>query len=703
MNKNLPDFPYGAVYFRYSNPPEEDWERDYQTAKEDGMNIFRHWFLWSGIETAPGEFDWSKYDKQLDLAAKNGLKTIIAEMTMVAPEWAYNQYGHARYEKRDGSKLDSGMHVSCVTGGAPGLCFDNDDVKDRAEDFLRKLVSRYKDHPGLGGYDVWNECNLLYEDICYCPATAEKFRSWLRERYGSLDQLGEAWHRPSFSQWSDVNPPRRLGPYPDALDWLRFRVDDAYRLMDWRVNTIKAIDPDHPVTAHGQAASLTSMAPRASHDWKAADRVDIYGYTWGSSRHGDESWKQWHGTDLVRASTKEDKPFWYAEAYAGPLWMQAQVVDKPRNEGRIARAEDVRLWNMRSFAAGARGLFYCRWRPLLDGPLFGAFGPYGMDGSKTARSEMSAKIGKWATAQKQQDMWKSSPIKGDIGILFVPESQRYCYVQQNDTRFYADAAQGAYQGFFYNNIQPDWVHIDDLNDYDFLYLPFPIMLKKETADKLKKWVKAGGKLISEGCPAYFGDRGRVGTRQPNYGLDELFGARESYVEFTPDLLDDLSLRVLDNRIFGSTFLQKYELKGGQAVGWYEDGSVASVENDFGEGRALLVGTFPGAGYAHHPGEKEGSNFFGDLLEWAGREPHLRVSDPRITARLHAGSGGAFLWLTNPAEIDLRCEVTFSSQWGPFKEIEVRWGNSEEAQLNNGRKMRCEIERRNAMVIELYKN
>jgi len=30
----LPDpvFPFGAVYFRKSNPPEQDWERDHQTA-----------------------------------------------------------------------------------------------------------------------------------------------------------------------------------------------------------------------------------------------------------------------------------------------------------------------------------------------------------------------------------------------------------------------------------------------------------------------------------------------------------------------------------------------------------------------------------------------------------------------------------------------------------------------------------------------
>src|SRR5262249_26784621 len=37
-----PVFPYGAVYFRKSNPPEEDWARDHKTAADIGMNTFRH-------------------------------------------------------------------------------------------------------------------------------------------------------------------------------------------------------------------------------------------------------------------------------------------------------------------------------------------------------------------------------------------------------------------------------------------------------------------------------------------------------------------------------------------------------------------------------------------------------------------------------------------------------------------------------------
>ena len=116
------------------------------------MNVFRHWFLWSAIEVAPGVYDWDDYDRQLDLAAQYGIKTIIAEMITIAPEWAYHTFSHARYETRDGRRLESAMHGSCAVGGAPGLCLDNDDLRQAAERFLCALATRYRDHPGRGTF-----------------------------------------------------------------------------------------------------------------------------------------------------------------------------------------------------------------------------------------------------------------------------------------------------------------------------------------------------------------------------------------------------------------------------------------------------------------------------------------------------------------------------------------------------------------------
>ena len=124
-----PVFPYGGVYFRKSNPPEQDWARDHKVAAQTGMNAFRHWFIWPAIEVAPDRYDWRDYDRMMDLAAENGLKVMIAEITKAAPDWMFDDYPHALFRSSDGGVALSGVGPSSGVGGFPGLCLDNEDVR----------------------------------------------------------------------------------------------------------------------------------------------------------------------------------------------------------------------------------------------------------------------------------------------------------------------------------------------------------------------------------------------------------------------------------------------------------------------------------------------------------------------------------------------------------------------------------------------
>ena len=147
-----------------------------------------------------------------------------------------------------------------------------------------------------------------------------------------------------------------------------------------------------------------------------------------------------------------------------------------------------------------------------------------MDGSVTPRAEMAGKVAKWANSHAE--VWKSRPVKGDVGLVFIPESELFNYVQQGGDRILRSVDKGAYQAFFDQNILADFVALENIDEYKLIYLAYPVMLKRETADRLKQYVQQGGTLICEGLPAYFGDHGHAGTVQPNFGLDELFGARE---------------------------------------------------------------------------------------------------------------------------------------------------------------------------------
>ncbi len=566
--EQLPAIPYGAVYFRKSAPPREDWDRDYAQAAKDGMNAFRHWFMWSAIEVAPGVYDWDDYDRQLELADKYGISTIIAEIFGTAPEWAFLEYPHARLENASGNKEASRYTGACSVGGAPGLCLDNEDVLERGEAFFRALVERYKDHPGMGGYDIWNELNMNGgAGGCWCDASAEKFRGWLKKKYnGDLDKLADAWKRFSYRDWEDVQIPRHSGFYGDNIDWILFRQENAYRLMKWRVDLIKSIDQNHPVTAHGI----------------------VYGTI---RRLGRGTYNVWKAVDLV-------------------------------------------------------------------------------DGSPTPRSEMAGQVAKWANDPAQKELWKARPVKGELGIIVVPESQIQDYLLVGSTEFYYKAISGAYQAFLFNNIQADFVYSEEIDDrYDVLYLPYPIMLPEYVAGHLKALVRRGGTLISESCPGYFNEHGRAGESQPNLGLAKLFGAEETYVQFTPRLLEEMKFKAEGKEISGGLNLQAYKATTGEVAGIYADGQPAVIDNRFGQGRTRLIGTSPGYGYVQSDYRDADHAFFGSLLQWAGKERHVACSDPRLVARLHEGDGYKVLWIVNSEREPVNAEFTLAEKWGAFNNLE----------------------------------
>lgn len=665
--KDVPQVPFGAVYFRKSNPPREDWERDYGVASQDGLNVFRHWFMWSAIERKPGQYDWAEFDRQLDLAAENGIKTIIAELIHSVPDWAMRKFAHARQLRGDGTPLPSTMGQSSATGGfanngggAGALTLNCPEVKEAAGNFLKALVTRYKGHKGLLGYDVWNECN--YSPLVdYSEFTKQAFRDWLKAKYGDLETLSQAWYRYSHADWLDVEPPVEIGPYPESLDWVTFKRDNFYDQMQWRIDLVRSIDPDCLIAAHGIAGAIPNMISGGCDDWLAASKVELYGMTWIPARKGNQPWRNFFGADLTRAASR-GKPFWHAERQGGPLWMQPQVLGRDKDDGRVAEPDDIKVWTMTSFAAGATGVLNLRYRPLLDGSLFGAFGSYGMDGSRTPRSDMASGMAKWANAPEQAAVFKARPRKGDIGILVIPEAQAWDYLlnHRHQPTTYGDAMWGAYRGFFDNGIQADWVHIDDIAHYDAIYAPYPISLNSENAARLAAWVKAGGKLISEACPGYFGDRGKVGTVQPNNGLDAIFGARETEVEFMPDIGDRVAFDLDGNTVTGGGFLQAYELAGGVERARFTDGRLAIVEHQAGTGKTLLVGSNPSITYFRTSTDAN-REYFAAVFAWLGKTQHVKLGNNAVQARLHDDATGSYLWMINHTRVPQTTSITIGDK------------------------------------------
>lgn len=654
-----PGFHFGAVYFRKSNPPREDWERDYAIAAQDGHTLFRHWVPWNAVEVAPGEFDWADYDRHLELAAQFGLRVVLAEMLVDFPEWLVAAYPEARIETRHGARRTSEMHVSSLNGGHHALCLDHPAIEEAARRFLTALGTRYRDNDTLLGYDIWNECTYYSDDrLPFNQETEARFVQWLQQRY-DLETLKKRWGRLSLTSWEQVRLPRQFDLYPDVLDAMRFQADHAASWMAWRREVLKAADPNHLVIAHGNSRSWADIAPCAGDDFRAAKEVELFGYTHYVGQGGT----QLLAVDTTRGAA-DGKAFWRAEAVGHSKWNLRRLgVPNPARDW-MSDPDNIRFDALISMVGGASAYQNPRWRPLLDGPLFGSYGWYGMDGERTPRSEAVKELAQWAHSSVQA-LWNSQPARGDVGLLLLEDSQAWVTAFYGSSDVYALCFRGAHAAFNAAHLATDIIKPAQINDYGFVYAPLPVALSDADMTTLLEWVEAGGRLVLEGCAGYFNEAAHAFPRQPSRGLREAAGVREIDVSFAIDAHDVLGIEtssgVLPARIFRQSFEANSQAANSQieVIGRWPDGTSAITRHSYGEGFITLVGSMPSAGIERgETGELGLAAWLDECFKREIGDREVRYATSGVLVRRFEGEGGHFVWLLNPGfeSVDARIEL-----------------------------------------------
>lgn len=90
--------------------------------------------------------------------------------------------------------------------------------------------------------------------------------------------------------------------------------------------------------------------------------------------------------------------------------------------------------------------------------------------------------------------------------------------------------------------------------------------------------------------------------------------------------------------------------------------------------------------------------FSGFLKMAGLVPQVQIDNNAVQARLHQGSGGTHLWVTNPTRSEHKVNVSLSPGLGRFTAGEDRWGN--QAIRIQGSQIAVTIPARDAVVISL---
>ena len=293
------------------------------------------------------------------------------------------------------------------------------------------------------------------------------------------------------------------------------------------------------------------------------------------------------------------------------------------------------------------------------------------------------------------DSGKSDPVKGDVGLVFVPESGAIQLRAAGDTAFtrnrFAEPTRRFSTQIFSLTLSRSITsgvqdHLSSLSGH----------ADPGDCDKIAHFVEQGGALVSEGLPAYFGDHGHVGRFSLTMGSMNYSARARVMSSSCPDISDDMVLQVRGARFTAATS-DRIIIAGGVEAWAIPKWDHRRRGARLGQGRSLLIGSFPGAGYSlhHSPGAK---SVFAGFMEWAGVARARNRRPDSVQARAHQGAGGTSILGYKSRAGQAHGEYALAADMGSFYGRRSIWGNRKVA--IDGQKITLDIPGRDEAVIEL---
>jgi beta-galactosidase len=636
------------------------WKEDLLKIKNLGFNTVRTWVEWNVGEPREGEYHLENLDLLLRLANEVGLKVIVQVYVDSAPEWVGQKYPDGHYAAQDGQPIPS--------QAAPGYCFDHPGVRKAELAFFQEVALHASASPAFYAWDLWSEPAALnwarigYKSepmFCYCPSSMARFREWLKSKYGSLDNLNDAWHR-TFTDWGKVEAPRfgTILTYTDFMDW---RVYYGYKLAEdlkMRSQAVKAIDPRHLTTSHAPNPSplVRTLADPydPTDDYLMKDSVDYFGTSFYPKLTSvDRNWtlqRQVLAMDLTNSITG-GRGFYVGELQSG-YGVHGTIVGSP------VTSSDFDMWAWGMIARGARAINFYAFYPMNAGYESGGYGLINLDGTLTERSIHAGEIAR--RIQENSDLLlQSHPEAAEAAIIFNPLVPLLGgYDEQGSRTAIHQAVAGYHRMFFERNLPLDVLSSRELSQtalqrYNLVIVPYPLMMTSDEAQVLQQYVANGGHLFVEARPGWVDERGHAEPKIPGFGWDQMLGVHEE--ELIPE--KEITIKWGSQEFKSMTFLERFDAPNGsaKAVAYSADGTPVAFENNFGKGSTIIIGSFVGQENYREPIDMHPLGAI--LADWAHlTRPSLRAP-ALLELREMQASNGRIVFLFNHGQSPATFEFT----------------------------------------------
>lgn len=625
---------YGTQYYRPPFPRRECWARDIAHIKALGFNTVKLWAVWNWIERTPNAFDFADLDELTALCASQGLSVIINTIPEGAPYFTAVDEGHF-YQTATGETLRYSGPANIPSAGWPGYCPDSPLGMARIAAFIEATAAHFSASPAVVAIDVWNEPHLepMFDYsgqlLCYCAHSQAKFRAWLQNRYGTLAVLNAAWFR-AYTDWAQVEPPRRFGTAADMIDWRRFWL---YNLADWlrqRVAAARRGAPNMTIQTHTAfsaymgANNLGGLGNELGDEFLLAREVDQFGLSSFPLWLMGESHVEGHFINAeIVAEASGDVPFYQVELQGGAG--KAGLLG-----GKVPTAENIRDWNWSVVAAGGKGALYWQYAAEPAGTESPGFGLVGFDGHDTPRSLAA---GAFARGMAGSPLFAARRVSANNAIYLSRNSALFCY-SMGDEEKYNRSFYGIYQMLYEVGIPVRFAHTDTAGalyaqGVRTLYVPMGLCLDAGEREVLTAFAAAGGRLVLEGGTGLYRENAELDTQATL--LDTLLGMQGVSIE-------PVTRACAITGAGGLVFEAYRQLFAGRAAGAetlarFADGREAALRAPYGNGEVVWLSGFAGLAY-HLAPDAQSRAFITALFDPRGYACVDELDAKGMTLRLH---------------------------------------------------------------------
>lgn len=458
-------------------------------------------FAWSLIEPREGEYTYEFFDEFLNLALEKGMQVIFCTPTATPPAWLTEKYPEALNADMEGNLIYHGSrrHYNYNSPVYQRLCCN----------IVEKSAAHYAQHPAIVGWQLDNEFNCE-RDTFYSESDTAAFRSFLQEKYGTLDALNQAWGtvfwNQTYTEWEEVYVPRKTNTNSNnphqMLDYYRFISDSVCRFAKMQADIIRRYAKEGDfITHNGMFANIDyQRLARESLDVLMYDSYPDFGYELDTYRPEDimkdRKWSR--NLSGVRAVSPN---FGIMEQQSGANGWNTRM------EAPTPRPGQITLWTMQSIAHGADYVSYFRWRTALFGTEMYWHGILDYSGRDNRRLREVAEISKKLAA-----MQEIAGTKYDAKVGIVRDYDNIWDSQLD--RWHGRVEQVSQKNLFMAmellHVPFDYVYLENhttlesLQQYEVLFYPHGAILNRERMALLEEFVADGGKLVV-GCRTGYKD------------------------------------------------------------------------------------------------------------------------------------------------------------------------------------------------------